>query len=261
MLKKTVAKCFAWDRTREVRRESRALVVLMVIGGTACGQTDSTSPPPPGSILLTTETSGFLKDDSYELLVDGESQGTIGANEGVTIEGLDPATYEVELGGVAENCVVESVSVLVVPEETADVSLVVVCAYSEPGAYTLRFSRERPNLDNGAITVCPFGLCPSEEEWDLHVYFSSQSDPHSVIRQNQSTGAEIAHVPGVTLEELTEQDFEAVTFTTDLVGDPFDSGRVILIRTDLGYVYALGNPTEDTVAQTLTFDAALIVEP
>jgi hypothetical protein len=261
MLKKTVAKCFACDRTRELRRASHAIVVLTVIGGVACGQTDSTSPPPPGSISLTTETSGFLKDDSYELLVDGESQGTIGANEAVTLSGLDPATYEVELSGVADNCSVESVSVPVVPEETADVSLNVVCAYSESGAYTLRFSRERPDLDNGAITVCPFGLCPTEEAWDLHVYFSSQSDPHSVIRQNQSTGAEIAHVPGVALEDLTEQDFEAATFTTDLVGDPFDSGRVILIRTDLGYVYALGNPVEDTVAQTLTFDAAMIVEP
>jgi hypothetical protein len=45
------------------------------------------------------------------------------------------------------------------------------------------------------------------------------------------------------------------------VADPFDSGRVILIRTDTGQVYALGNPVEDAQALTLTFDAALIVQP
>ena len=47
----------------------------------------------------------------------------------MTLAGLDPATYEVELGGVADNCSVESVSVPVVPEETAAVS---VCAAIAP---------------------------------------------------------------------------------------------------------------------------------
>lgn len=236
-------------------------MVLIVMGSVACGETDSTSPPPPGSILLNIETSGFMKDDAYELLVNGASQGTIGADDEVTIAGLDPATYQVDLDDVAANCVVEGISVPVVAEETADVSLSIVCAHPAPDVYTLRFSRERPNLDSGEITVCPFGLCPSEQEWDLHVYFDSQSDPHSVIRQNQSTAVEIAHLPGVVFEALTEQDLEGATFTTDLVGDPFDSGRVILIRTELGSVYALGNPVEESVAQTLTFDAALIAGP
>jgi hypothetical protein len=33
---------------------------------------------------------------------------------------------------------------------------------------------------------------------------------------------------------------------------------VILVRTDLGSVYALGDPVEDESAQTLTFNAALV---
>ena len=42
-----------------------------------------------------------------------------------------------------------------------------------------------------------------------------------------------------------------------------DAGRVILIRTDLGNVFALGNPVEDLISSpaVLTFDAALIAEP
>ena len=215
----------------------------------------------PGSISLTTETSGFRKDDSYELLVNGESRGAIGANDAMTVSDLDPATYEVDLGDVADNCVVESVSVPVVSVETADVTLSVVCAFSEPDVYTLRFSRDRPNLENGELTDCPFGFCSSEVDWDLYAYYSSQTTPKSVIRQNQTTDVEIAHLPGVTLSELTEADVAAATFTTTLVADPFDAGRVILIRTDLGSVYALGNPVEDTNAQTLTFDAAWIDEP
>ncbi|HSG78988.1 MAG TPA: hypothetical protein VLD62_05350 [Acidimicrobiia bacterium] len=235
----------------------------MVIGSAGCGESDGivAGPPIPGSISLSTETSGFLKDDSYELLVDGQSQGTIGANDRMTISGLDPATYEVNLGDVASNCTVESVSVSVSPDATTEAALAIACAHSQPDAYSIRFSRGRPDLDTGELTECPFGLCPTEEGWDLYVYYSYATDPNSVIRQNQTTGVEIAHLPGVSLQDLTEADLQAATFTTNLVGDPFDAGRVILIRTDAGNVYALGNPVEDDTAQTLSFDAALIARP
>jgi hypothetical protein len=264
MSTKAVGKSLARERAWELRRGWHALVALIVTASVACGESDpgeTVGPPTPGSISVTTQTSGFLKDDSYELLVDGESRGTIGANDEVAVSELDPATYEVDLADVASNCVAESTSVPVVSEETADVSLTVVCAPSEPDAYTLRFTRDRPDLDTGAITDCLFGLCSSEEEWDLHVHFNSQGDVRAVIRQNLTTGVEIAHLPGVALAELTEEDVEGATFTTALVADPFDSGRVILIRTDVGNLYALGNPVEDSMMQTLAFDATLIATP
>jgi len=214
----------------------------------------------PGSILVSTETSGFLKDDGYELLVNGVSRGAIGANDELTISELDPATYEVNLGDVADNCSVESTVVEVASEQTANVSLAVVCAPDDPASLTLRFNRARPDLDdNGTVTECPFGICPTQEAWDLYVYYSTSSDPHSVIRQNQTTSVEIAHLPGVSLAELSEEDVAGAAFTTELVSDSFDSGRVILIRTDLGGVFALGNPVEDTGAQTLTFDSVFLV--
>lgn len=253
----------ACDGNRERRRGWLALVLLAAIGGAACGEStgEVVNPVLPGSIVLTTETSGFLKDDSYELLVNGESKGTIGANDEMTISELDPATYEVTLSDVADNCVVDAASVPVVSEEAATIALTIACTHEEPTSYTVRFGRERPDLDTGTIHECPFSICSTDEEWDLYVYYSSQADPNSIIRQNQSTAVEIAHVAGVVLADLTEAAYQAATFGTDLVSDPFDAGRVILIRTDLGNVYALGNPVEDDTAQTLTFDAALIATP
>jgi hypothetical protein len=248
---------------RPLHRGLRASVALLVVGIIACeegGGPTVVEPDPPGSIVLTTETSGFMKDDSYELLVDGESRGTIGANDQTTISDLDPATYQVTLGDVSDNCVVEAATVDVASAQEASVSLTVTCAYDDPGAHTLRFGRERPDLDDGGtVTECPFSICSTTEAWDLYVYYSSASTPHSIVRQNQAIGVEIAHLPGVTLDALTEADVAGATFTTDLVADPFDAGRVILIKTDLGNIYALGNPVEDTDAQTLSFDAALVV--
>jgi hypothetical protein len=252
---------FARDDAREPRRAWHAVVALFVMGSVACGESSTTRPPLSGSLVLTTETSGFFKDDSYELLVDGVSQGTIGANDEMTISELDPATYQVDLGDVAANCVVEGASASVAPDETATVALTIACEYSEPTAYTLRYDRDRPNLEDGEITECSFGFCPTQEGWDMYVFYNSQTTPQSVIRQNETAAVEIAHLAGVAFADLTEADYAGASFGTDLVADPFDAGRVILIRTDTGQVYALGNPVEDGQALTLTFDAALIVQP
>jgi hypothetical protein len=251
------------------RRRWHALAALIAIGVVACGESngsgDPMGPPEPGSILVMIGTSGFLKPDAFEVLVDGVHERSIDANGQVTISGLEPGSYQVALGEVPDNCAVEGVTVSVEPGETAGVSLNVDCGYAEPVSYTIQASRQRADLDARdpeAITVCPFGICSTTEDWDMWVHRSTQTEPESVIRQNQTNGVEIAHLPGVTLEELTEEDFEGAQFTTELIADLFDAGRVILIRTDLGNVFALGNPVEDSAGGTwtLTFDAALIAE-
>ena len=242
-------------------------LVLMLGGLAACSDTpaaleeEEEDPPAQGSIVLTVSTSGLFKDDGYELVVNGESQGAIAADDTVTVAELDLGMYDVSLQDVAENCTASSDSVEVASEEAVLASLTVSCTYSSADPYTVRFSRERPNLDNGEITECPFGLCPTSEGWDFYVHYNSSTDPHAVIRQNQSISVETAHLPGVTLETLTEEDLDGAVFTTDLVTDPFDAERVILIKTDLGAIYALGNPVENDTAQTLSFDAALVGLP
>jgi len=236
-------------------------VGLIALSSLACGTTEEggIAPELPGSIAVTTETSGFQKDSSYDLLVDGASAATIGANDEVMIPELDPATYEVSLGDVAANCVVDDTTATVVAGETATATLAIVCTAGASSPYSLRASRDRPNLEDGTITVCTFGLCPTEEGWDLFVEFNSGASPQAVIRQNQTTAVEIAHLPGVTLANVTEADVQGATFTTDPVDDSFDAGRVILIKTDTGSIYAIGNPVESTLLLTLAFDAVLLL--
>lgn len=258
-MRNLIGKRYAATHAR--RRGWHASVALLAVSVAACSGDALGGFVEPGSILVRTATTGFLKAEGYGVVVDGVSAMAIGANDEVTVDGLDPGSYLVELADVPDNCTVDGVLVPVESAETAEAALNIECAYADPVAYTIQFSRERPDLETEAITVCSFGFCPTQEEWDLWVYNNTGTEPSSVIRQNQDTGVEIAHLPGVTLSELTEADYDAATFTTELVGDPFDSGRVILIRTDLGNVYALGNPSEDAIALTLTFDAALIAQP
>lgn len=248
------------DASHARRRGRRVGVALLAMGFVACGG-DASGPPAPGSILVKTETTGFFKPDGYQVVVDGGVPIAIGATDQVTVNELEPGSHQVTLTGVPDNCTTQGVEVAVESEATSEASLTVACTYAAPVSFTIQFSRERPDLDTDAITTCSFGLCPTDADWDLYVYNNTSTETHAVIRQNETAGVEIAHLPGVTLADMTEADVDGATFTTDLINDPFDAGRVILIRTDQGNVYALGNPSEDLVFLKLTFDAALLSTP
>lgn len=237
-----------------------ALMALLVAFTAACGESDNEvlGPPLPGSIAVSVVTTGFMKDDGYELIVNGESQGTIAADAEATIDDLEPANYEVDLGDVADNCAVEGASVAVVSEETAAVALTVVCLAPEPVPYAVRASRDRPDLDTGAMVECSFGLCPSDDEWDVWIEFDNQGDPQAIVRQNQDIAVQLAHIDGVALADLTDADVEGAAFSLDPIDAPFGPNSVVLVLTDQGNVYALGNPTEQTLLLTATFDAMLI---
>lgn len=251
------------DLPHRSRRGWHVAAALMAVSLVGCdsGNVTVAEPASPGSIVVTTETTGFLQAEGYDLTVDGVSSGAIGANDQMTISEVEPGEYQVGLGNMPENCSADGATVSVESEQTAEVAFTVTCTYADPVTYTIHFNNRRPDLDSGAILECPYGFCESDEAWDLYVYNNFSTDPHSVIRQNQTIGVEIAHLSGVALESLTRADLDGATFTTALVGDPFDADRVILIRTDMGNVYALGNPSEDTMTQELTFDAALIATP
>lgn len=246
--------------TPQRSRVWRHSIGLLVVGLVACGG-DTAGPPAAGSIHVQIETAGFLKPDGYDLVVAGVTQA-VDATDDVTVADLEPGDYDVSLDDVPANCTAEGAgTVTVTSNQTVEASLTVSCTYEPATSYTVQFSRQRPDLETGEITVCSFGICPSEEAWDMWVYNSTSTTPRSVVRQNQTTGVELAHVEGVTLAGLTEAHLTGATFTADLVDVPFDAQRVILIRTDAGHVFALGDPSENTTSNTLTFNAALIALP
>ncbi len=245
--------------TRPGRRAWCASAGVLVAMLVACS--DSSGPPAAGSIHVQVETSGFLMPAGYDVVVAGAVHA-VGATGEVTIDGLDPGEYDVSLETVPANCTPDGGgAVTVTSSQTTEAAITIDCTFDEPTSYTIQFSRQRPDLETGEITVCSFGICPTEEAWDMWVYNNSSTTTRSVIRQNQTAGVEIAHVEGVTLAGLNEAHFTGATFTTDLVDTPFDAQRVILLRTDTGQVYALGDPTENATLNTLTFRAALIAMP
>lgn len=81
------------------------LLLLAVVGGVSC---DSTAPGRGGStggLALVTATAGIQPDnDGYTIMVDGNAQGTVGANDSVMVAGIDAGSHAVELADVEFNC-------------------------------------------------------------------------------------------------------------------------------------------------------------
>jgi hypothetical protein len=242
------------------RRNWRPVLTLLAIGLVAACS-DTAGPPEPGDITVRTTTAGFMKAAGYELVVAGVNRGAVGATDEVTVSGLEPGSYEIELANMPANCSAAPVTVSVLPRETAQVAFDVTCAYDAAVAYSVQFTRQRPDLNTGLITVCPFGVCSSQEHWDIFFHNNVQTQPQAVMRHNQTSGVQVARLTGVTLAQLTEAHLNGATFGTQLLTEPFGDNVVILVRTDLGDVYALGDASENLTLGIVSFNAARVATP
>jgi Tol biopolymer transport system component len=80
-------------------------LLLVVMGGVSC---ESSAPGTGGStsgLALVTTTAGIQPDqDGYTIIVDGNARGTVGANDSVTVAGIEAGPHSVELADVEFNC-------------------------------------------------------------------------------------------------------------------------------------------------------------
>jgi len=101
----------------------------------------------------------------------------------------------------------------------------------------------KPHVQRGRVILRPLGA------------FNGARSVHSVVFHNQ-TGDQIAHLRGRSFSSVTSDDVATAAFQTGLIDEPFDNTRAILIRTQGGAVYAIGNPVE--TATNVTFDTERI---
>lgn len=79
-------------------------LLLAVIGSVSCESTPGGGGS-TGNLALVTSTAGIQPDhDGYTIMVDGNAQGTVGANDSVTIAGIHAGSHAVELADVEFNC-------------------------------------------------------------------------------------------------------------------------------------------------------------
>ena len=73
------------------------------------------------------------------------------------------------------------------------------------------------------------------------------------VFHNQSAGREVAVVSGIPYAMVTTCDAAAATYSTALMTGLFTADKVVLVKTDLGAVFKLGNPMPKTEPNKLPF--------
>ena len=127
-----------------------------------------------------------------------------------------------------------------------------------PGArrYQLRYETDFLDIDGDTVVSCARS-CPFPDATDLRLIFDPASDVHAFLVPNGGTGVEIAEIPGGDFVAVSAADAGTATFTSTASGILFDRTRIILIRTDQGALFKLGNPVEaEMVVEGVRFEAA-----
>jgi hypothetical protein len=116
--------------------------VTVSAGETAAVSFEISCSAATGSLQITSATSGASPDpDGYQVTVDGSDRGALGVSGALSVDGLQPGSYSVGLGGVAANCVVQGDnprSVAVTAGASATATFTIVCSEPQPGAGSVR---------------------------------------------------------------------------------------------------------------------------
>lgn len=123
----------------------------------------------------------------------------------------------------------------------------------EVTSVTLAFETDFLDLDTGTIVEGEIG--PPTTPWDVKAPYNSNGTVHARIFQNRVNSVEVAFLDK-TFTEVTSCDVAAATFTTDLVDEPFAADVTVLVKTDQGAIFKLGNPSESDADNNVTFDTA-----
>jgi hypothetical protein len=127
--------------------------LLILLQG--CG--DTTHPTPTGSIQVSSVTTGVeLDQDGYTVSVDGQSRA-LGTNASATLQDISAGEHDVELNGLAPNCVVTTpnpVRVTVSAGSVARVSMAISCSATTGGlTVTSTTSGREPDADGYTFSI------------------------------------------------------------------------------------------------------------
>jgi hypothetical protein len=139
-----------------------------------------------------------------------------------------------------------------------DTTFVTVEGLAGARRYQLRYEVDFLDFDADTVVSCA-RACAFPDATDLRVHFDPTSDVHAIVVPNGGAGVEIAEIAGGDFASISAVDVGTATFTSATSGIPFDRTRVILIRTDQGAVFKLGNPVEsEMVVEGVRFEAVQV---
>ena len=126
---------------------------------------------------------------------------------------------------------------------------------------TLEFETQQLDLETGTILQLddPEAALSESNDGDIHFAYNTDRTPHCVVMQSQSGGAAVAFLNATAFEAVSYDDVAGLTFTSEIIDQPFGSDDTVVVRTAAGNHYKVGHASESDTA--VTFDYELLAEP
>ena len=109
------------------------------------------------------------------------------------------------------------------------------------------------DLDAGAVADALTEDLTAPAGADVQLAYNADRIPHAVVLP-VGEGVELAFVAGVGFDGISSADVASLVFSTEPIDLPFSANDCVVIRTDQGTVFKLGNATESGMSITFNYE-------
>lgn len=118
---------------------------------------------------------------------------------------------------------------------------------------TMNMASQVLDLDAGTVAEAS-ALDPAGSGGaDVQLAYNADRTPHAVVMPI-GEGVEMAFVAGVGFDGVTSSDLESLTFSAEPTDLAFSADDCVVVRTDQGAYFKLGNASESAMSITFNYE-------
>ena len=118
---------------------------------------------------------------------------------------------------------------------------------------TIDIESQALNLDDGVVSEVTGEPAVEPSGADVLFAYNADRTPHAVACPAEE-GVEIAFVDNIGFDGVSSADVANLSFSVEAIDLPLESGDAVVIRTDTGAVYKLGNAVESASTVTINYE-------
>ena len=118
---------------------------------------------------------------------------------------------------------------------------------------TMEVESQVLDLDAGTVADALTEDLTAPTGADVQLAYNADRTTHAVVFPI-GEGVELAFVAGVGFDGISSSDISILPFSTEPIDLPFSANDCVVIRTDQGVFFKLGNATESGMSITFNFE-------
>ncbi len=118
---------------------------------------------------------------------------------------------------------------------------------------TMEVESQVLNLDAGTLADALTEDLTTPAGADVQLAYNADRMPHAVIFP-VGEGVELAFIASVGFDGISSSDVSNLAFSTEPIDLPFSANDCVVIRTDQGTFFKLGNATESGMSITFNYE-------